>query len=111
MLAAYLYKNENGRSAKIANSLGWMHRIATNKFYVDEVYRFFTKKIVFNLVGRPAAWFDRTIVDGMMNGIAFVTASTSQAIRGLQSGKVQQYALHFFAGAALLAVVFIYLWK
>jgi NADH-quinone oxidoreductase subunit L len=40
---------------------------AYHKFYIDEVYSFVTKKIIFNLIGRPAAWIDRNIVDGLMN--------------------------------------------
>jgi len=72
---------------------------------------FITKKIIFNLIGRPAAWFDRNVVDGFMNLLATITAKISEAIKGLQSGKVQNYALYFFGGIAALAVVFIYLWK
>ena len=32
-------------------------------------------------------------------------------IKGIQSGKVQNYAIYFFGGIIALAVVFIYLWK
>jgi len=45
-----------------------------------------------------------------MNFLATVTAGISGAIRGLQSGKVQDYALYFFAGIAGLTVLFIYLY-
>ena len=67
--------------------------------------------MVFNLIGRPAAWIDRNIVDGLMNGIATITGKISGLIKGLQSGKVQNYALYFFGGIAMLLIVFIYLWK
>jgi NADH-quinone oxidoreductase subunit L len=43
---------------------GWSYKTAYRKFYIDEIYLFITKKIIFNLVGRPAAWIDRNIVDG-----------------------------------------------
>jgi len=46
-----------------------------------------------------------------MNLLATITAKISEAIKGFQSGKVQNYALYFFGGIAALAVVFIYLWK
>ena len=111
LLAAWLYKKENNRPQKMANALGGFYKAASRKFYIDEVYQFITKKIIFNLVGRPAAWIDRNVVDGMMNGLAYVTASTSNLIKGVQSGKVQNYALYFFAGIAGLAILFIYLWK
>jgi NADH-quinone oxidoreductase subunit L len=64
------------------------------------------------LIGRPAAWIDRNIVDGLMNLLAAltVTARMSAGIKGFQSGKVQDYALYFFTGIAGLAVLFIYIY-
>ena len=110
-LATYLYKKENERPAAISNSFGAFYKSAHQKFYIDEIYLFITKKIIFNLIARPAAWIDKHIVDGAMNGLAFVTATVSSAIKGLQSGKVQNYTLYFFGGVAVLAVIFIYIWK
>ncbi|MBX9782591.1 MAG: NADH-quinone oxidoreductase subunit L [Chitinophagaceae bacterium] len=110
-LATYLYKKENERPAAISNSFGAFYKSAHQKFYIDEIYLFITKKIIFNLIARPAAWIDKHIVDGAMNGLAFATATVSSAIKGLQSGKVQNYALYFFGGIAVLAVIFIYIWK
>lgn len=110
LLAAWLYKKENERPAKIAASLGGIYRAAYRKFYIDEIYLFITKKILFNLVGAPAAWIDKHVVDGFMNLVAVTTARTSAMIKGVQSGKVQSYALYFFGGVVALAVLFIYLW-
>ena len=45
---------------------------------------------------------------GAMNEMASGTAWLSAFIKGWQSGKVQQYALYFFGGVMLLAVLFIY---
>lgn len=111
LIAARLYKTENDRPAKVASALGGLYQLARRKFLIDEIYLFITRKIIFNLVGRPAAWIDRNIIDGMMNGLASMTATTSSLIKGLQSGSVQSYALYFFAGIAGIAVLFIYFWK
>ena len=81
-----------------------------NKFYFDEIYLFVTKKIIFKRVSAPIAKFDKKIVDGTMEGIGNKTVLTSNKIKGLQSGKVQDYALAFIAGAIILALVFLYLW-
>lgn len=110
-VASLLYRNENSRPEKIANSLGGLYHLSHKKFYMDEIYLFITKKIIFNLVGKPAAWFDRYIVDGFMNLLAGVTAEFSALIKELQSGKVQNYAIYFFGGIVGLAVIFIYWWK
>ena len=110
LLAGYLYRVKSDRPAKAAAAFGGLYRFAYHKFYIDEVYLFITKKIIFNLIGRPAAWIDRNIVDGLMNFLAAFTARVSSAIKGFQSGKVQDYALYFFAGIAGLAIVFIYIY-
>jgi len=109
--AMWLYKTETGKSAKLAASLNGFYKAAYHKFYIDEVYLFITKKIVFNLIGRPAAWFDKNVVDGLVNATADGTGLVSDKIKGLQSGKVQQYAIYFLSGVIGLAVLFIYLWK
>ncbi len=111
LLATYLYKSPNNRPGEIATSLGNFYKTVYRKFYVDEVYLFVTKKIVFIGIGKPAAWIDKNIVDGFMNYLAISTANISAQIRGLQSGKVQNYALYFLGGIIGLAILFIYLLK
>ena len=111
LLAMWFYKTENSRPQQLASTLGGFYKAAYKKFYIDEIYLFITKKIIFNLIGRPAAWIDRNIVDGTMNGIAWTTGKVSLLIKGIQSGKVQNYALYFFGGVLALAIIFLYLWK
>ncbi len=107
-VATLLYKKTNDRSAKLASSLGGFYKLAVHKFYVDEIYLFVTRKVLFNLVGKPAAWFDRNIVDGTVNLTGKVTLGISTKIKKFQSGKVQQYSIFFLAGVIVLAVLFIY---
>ncbi len=109
--AMWLYKNKNDKPASIAASLNGLYKAAHNKFYVDELYLFITKKVLFNLIGRPAAWFDKNVVDGLMNATGNTTQNISEKIKGFQSGKVQQYAIYFLTGVIGLAVLFIYVWK
>jgi NADH-quinone oxidoreductase subunit L len=110
-LAIYFYLYENECPEKYSKLLGGFYKSAYHKFYIDELYLFITSKVIFNLVGRPAAWIDQNLVDGLMNGIAKLTGLISESIKGLQSGKVQQYVLYFFGGVLALAVVFLYWWK
>jgi len=111
LFAERLYRKQNELPQRISNSLGGIYHAAYRKFYIDELYLFITKKIIFNFIGRPAAWIDRNIVDGFMNLLAAVTAKISALIKGWQSGKVQNYALYFFGGIAGLAVLFIWILK
>lgn len=110
-IAWWMYKKESGKAESVARSMTGLYSASKNKFYVDELYLFITKSIIFKWIGRPAAWFDRKVVDGSMNEIANGTLEVSKSIRGMQSGKVQRYALYFFVGIAFLLIVFIYIWK
>ena len=109
--AMWLYKKQNNKPDKFAASLNGFYKAAYHKFYIDEIYLFITKKILFNLIGRPAAWFDRKIVDGLVNLTGSATQVLSEGIKKVQSGKVQQYAIYFLAGVIILATFFIYVWK
>ena len=110
IIAWSFYKKENRAPQRMADGIKGLYTAAYHKFYIDEVYLFITKKIVFNLVGRPAAWIDRNIVDGFMNLLAAITGKVSYLIRKLQSGKMQSYAAYFFAGAIGFVLIFIYWW-
>ena len=109
-IATFLYRKETAIPDNVSKSLGGFYKAAYRKFYIDEIYIFITKKILFNYVSRPVAWFDRHIVDGSMNGISYVTNQVSDKIKGFQSGQLQQYAWVFVAGVLTLALAFIYLW-
>jgi NADH-quinone oxidoreductase subunit L len=89
----------------------WLHRAAFNKFYIDEAYRWITGSILFPLVGRPFAWFDRTIVDGIVQGVANAVGNCYYFIRGMQSGKLQDYLLYFMGGIVAWMIFFMYIWK
>ncbi|HRH66033.1 MAG TPA: NADH-quinone oxidoreductase subunit L, partial [Bacteroidia bacterium] len=109
-IAFFLYKSVSDFPERISNALGAFFKATKNKFYIDEIYVFVTKKIVFNLIGRPAAWIDRNMVDGFMNMLGAAAQVFSFSISGVQSGKVQNYAAYFLTGVIGLALLFIYIW-
>ena len=110
-IAAYLYKKENDKPSKLAAQFGILYQAAFKKFYVDELYLFITKKVIFPFIGQPIAWADKNIVDGFMLLLGKTTAKISFKIKGIQSGKVQNYTLYFFGGILILSILFIYTWK
>jgi proton-translocating NADH-quinone oxidoreductase, chain L len=109
LIATFLYRKPGNVPAKMAKSIPWLYRAAYRRFYIDEVYLFITKKIVFNGISRPLAWFDRHVVDGFMNGLASVTGRVSIKIKGFQSGEIQWYAYVFLLGTLLIAALVIFI--
>lgn len=111
LVAAVMYKNANQKPELVAAAFRGFYRAAYRKFYIDEVYLFVTQKIIFPWVARPAAWFDKHIVDELVNTTGSSTEWISERIKKVQSGKVQQYALYFLAGLILIGLFALYLWK
>jgi len=58
-------------------------------------------------ISTPIAWWDRHVVDGFFDFLAWATNATSDEIRGLQSGQVQQYAYVFLCGALALILLLV----
>ncbi len=108
-IATILYAKGSDKPARMAKSLGGFYTAALNKFYLDEVWMFITQSVIFKMICEPIKWFDRHIIDGAMDGLAWVTQKSSSAIKGLQSGQVQFYAWVFIAGSIVIAVLTLFL--
>ena len=101
-----MYKGEETPVADmLARKFPKLHRAAYKRFYMDEVWMFVTHKIIFKCVSTPLAWFDRHVVDGAMNFMAWGTNEAGESIRGWQSGDVRQYAVWFLTGAIALVLL------
>jgi NADH-quinone oxidoreductase subunit L len=87
LLATLLYKNESAIPDRLAGTFKYLYKWAYHKFYIDEVYLFVTKKIIFQYISAPIAWFDRHIVDGTMNGIAGGYPVCLLSYQGITIGK------------------------
>ena len=90
---------------KLAHTFSRLHTAAYHRFYMDEVWMFFTKKIIFRCISTPIAWWDRHVIDQFFNFTAWSTHATADEIRDMQSGNVQQYSIWFLAGALILTLI------
>ena len=105
-LATYMYIGKRQPKADaLAEKFSGLHRWAYKRFYLDEVYQFVTHRIIFGHVSKPMAWFDRHIVDGFFDFLAWGTHALSFRIRGFQSGSVQKYAFVFLFGTLVLLAI------
>ena len=105
-LATYMYIGDRQPQADaLAEKFGKLHRWAYKRFYMDEVYQYITHRIIFAHISKPIAWFDRHVIDGFFNFLAWGTNALSFRIRGLQSGSVQGYAYVFLLGTLILLAI------
>ena len=82
---------------------------AYHRFYMDELWLFVTKKIIFRGISRPIAWFDKKVIDGFMDLLGTATQLFSRQIRRFQSGNIQSYCIWFLLGVMMLAITLIFL--
>ena len=104
-LATWMYLRERQTAANaLAARFRGLHKAAYHRFYIDEVYQFVTHRVIFACISAPVAWFDRHVVDGLMNMLARATNGAAYVIRDMQSGSVQRYCICFLGGALGLTI-------
>ena len=105
-LATYIYKGESQPIAdRLYKQFPKLHRAAYKRFYQDEIWQYVTHRIIFRCVSTPIAWFDRHIVDGTFNFMAWGANEAGESIRSWQSGDVRQYAIWFLTGSVALTLI------
>lgn len=105
-LATWMYARDRQLVADmLARRFSTLHRAAYKRFYMDEIWLFITKKIIFRCVSTPLAWFDRHVIDQFMNFMAWATNASGESVQPIQSGKVQSYAIWFLGGIVVLTMI------
>ena len=100
MAAVMIYLKNSGDPKKIEKPIllnGWNYDKAVSAFMGGP------GAAMFNAI----AWFDSTIVDGMVNGTGSLVRNTGSVVRRLQSGLVRSYALGMTFGSVALLVWFL----
>src|SRR5881397_266231 len=100
---AYLaYVKSPGLPQQLADQWRNVYALSLNKWYVDELYdRLFVRPTVALASG---LWkiVDVEVIDAMVNGVASATVLWGRALRLVQSGEVQHYALAMALGAVVI---------
>ena len=137
VLAARLYGPTRGLATEEAweRRFPAVHRVLANKYYIDELYdrtviggtwglaralfRFdagFIDGLLVNgarnvtvTVAMISGFFDKYVVDGLVNLVATILDAFSKLFRRLQTGYVSNYALVLAAGMFALVVVYMVL--
>ena len=99
----YFFKLIKAESLKKVS--GPIYVLLENKYYIDEIYIFFIKNVFF-VVTETVKWFDRNVVDGAVNGVAFLTRWGGDKLRRTTTGSVQTYALVIFSGMIVAIIAF-----
>jgi NADH-quinone oxidoreductase subunit L len=103
IVAWYLYLSMPDLRASLASALRPALRLFAAKYFFDDVYDAFVRRVV---VGGSDAllWrrVDEGVIDGAVNRAGTITAALGEALRPVQTGFVRHYALLVLAGAVAL---------
>ena len=130
LLAALMYLKPLVSPAVVARLAGPAYAFLVNRWYVDELYhavfvmptlrlaRFISgidKGLIDGLINGLAwaarqvagidAWFDRTVVDGLVNAAGRITWTTGIEMRRLQTGRLRQYVMFIVVGTVAIFVL------
>jgi NADH-quinone oxidoreductase subunit L len=87
---------------RLTNRFHFLYRASANKWWFDDI-----NNLLFVVVGgrvaNGMAWFDRNVVDGIVNGIGALTRRSGTGLARVQTGRVQNYALGIAFGLIAMA--------
>jgi NADH-quinone oxidoreductase subunit L len=82
-----------------------MYAASVNKYYVDDIYQLvFARGGV--LLGNVLCWFDAKVIDGAVNGAAWLAQRIGGGLRKVQTGRIENYGLGMAAGLILVLIAY-----
>jgi NADH-quinone oxidoreductase subunit L len=106
-LAYLLYMGMPTVPAKLATQFGAVYRFLLNKWYFDELYDAVLVRPMLALARVLWQVGDATIIDGIPNGLATLTTSSSGQVVKVQTGSIAHYAFAMLIGVVVLVGVFL----
>ncbi len=97
VLAWLTFQRKMISAEALAQATGPLRTAAARGFWVDEAFVAVYRGMLMALA-RIVGWIDRYIVDGVLNVVSAWTVSGGDGLRGIQTGKVQDYVLALAAG-------------
>ncbi|MHB8170858.1 MAG: NADH-quinone oxidoreductase subunit L [Thermincolia bacterium] len=99
----YIAGAKEKRAEKLANRFRPLHTLSYNKYYIDELYLWINHTIV-DGVGKILYWVDIHIIDGIVDGLGFITKTSGGVLRYAHTGRLQNYALIIFAAIVIIVL-------
>ncbi len=98
-IAYFLYMKRPELPERFVRAFPRLFKTVHNKYYVDELYQFIFVRGLFALGRLFKRVVDETLIDGAVNGVAYLLAGIGSLIRRIQAGYVQGYAFAMIVGA------------
>jgi NADH-quinone oxidoreductase subunit L len=98
-LAVLFFLRNRSGAERLRQRFAGVHRVLTNKYYVDEIYDATIVQPV-RIVSEEGLWkrLDVRVIDGAVNGVADTVGGMGELLRRFQTGSVRAYAASVFIG-------------
>ncbi|QDV37147.1 NADH-quinone oxidoreductase subunit L [Tautonia plasticadhaerens] len=107
-LAALMYARRTEIPAKISGAIRPLAKASLDKFYVDEAYAFVVVAPT-RLLATVCRYFDVYVIDGLVRLVAYLPKLVGgDALRPIQNGLIQSYAVVTAMGVALLLIALMF---
>jgi NADH-quinone oxidoreductase subunit L len=106
-VAYLLYMKRPKILESFVTSFQGLYRLVFNKYYVDEIYEFLFVDSLKTLGKGLWKGVDTLIIDGAVNGVAYIAGTLSDLMRKIQNGLVQSYALSMVVGGLVVVVYYV----
>ena len=104
------YLRRPGLPARAAARVPRAYEASFHKFYMDEFYGAVVIRPVMGFAMWLWTFFDTKVIDGAVNGLARLWGWVGAALRPLQTGRAQNYAMGVFAGLFVLVILIRFVW-
>ena len=105
-LAYYMYIMSPLTPIRLAERFGGIYRFLLNKWYFDELYDAIFVRPLMCLSRVLWKTGDATLIDGVPNGLAWLTGGSSRQMVKLQTGSLAVYAFSMLIGVVVLVGLF-----
>jgi len=106
--AYMMYMKNPDAPAKFVAKFPKLHRWVFNKWYIDELYDFLFVNSCKNLGTFLWRGFDVKVVDGIVNGVAWVSKGIGAGLKYTQSGYLHNYAVAMVVGVVVIVGYYVF---
>jgi NADH-quinone oxidoreductase subunit L len=101
-----LYRNAKNAELLSAQTkeTSFPYRLLLNKYWVDEAYNFWFVKLGKQMADWLWKTYDEGVVDGIVNGVAWITEWSGAQMRKMQTGYVRNYAFSMVIGILFVLI-------
>ncbi len=100
----YIY----ARALEVADNLkrrfSPFYNMLRRRYYIDDLFEWVYRKILLGF-SVFAGWWDRHIVDGLVNWVIYTTGRIGRSLRVIQTGIIQDYLSYIAVGLIILFVL------